>query len=411
MGFRNKAMVAAMAVGISAIALPSAVVAQAAPAPAGPKIKLSEKASKAVIALQSAVVANDTANFPALLAAAQTAARTNDDRYAIGQLWLRASVTAKDNAGIVSAIDQMTASGLTPADLAASLRFSQARIKYQAKDYASSAALLQQLLAANPGNSEALLLLAESHEAQGQGLMAVATIQKAMAARTASGQPIPQDWMRRAVSLAYKYKLPVVTTLATDWIRAYPDPTNIRDAVRIYAETSGLADSDQIDLFRLQRAANALKGESEYYRYANIALSKGLPGEAKAVLDEGFASRAIDRSRPVFKEVYTVSSGKVAADKASLASSQSAALAGSAAKPAVATGDAYLGYGDYAKAAALYRASLGKTGADPSLSNLRLGTALALSGDKAGATAAFNAVTGARQQTASLWLAWLAGRK
>ena len=411
MGFRNKAMVAAMAVGISAIALPSAVVAQAAPAPAGPKIKLSEKASKAVIALQSAVVANDTANFPALLAAAQTAARTNDDRYAIGQLWLRASVTAKDNAGIVSAIDQMIASGLTPADLAASLRFSQARIKYQAKDYASSAALLQQLLAANPGNSEALLLLAESHEAQGQGLMAVATIQKAMAARTASGQPIPQDWMRRAVSLAYKYKLPVVTTLATDWIRAYPDPTNIRDAVRIYAETSGLADSDQIDLFRLQRAANALKGESEYYRYANIALSKGLPGEAKAVLDEGFASRAIDRSRPVFKEVYTVSSGKVAADKASLASSQSAALAGSAAKPAVATGDAYLGYGDYAKAAALYRASLGKTGADPSLSNLRLGTALALSGDKAGATAAFNAVTGARQQTASLWLAWLAGRK
>ena len=411
MGFRNKAMVAAIAVGISAIALPSAVVAQAAPAPAGPKIKLSEKASKAVIALQSAVVANDTANFPALLAAAQTAARTNDDRYAIGQLWLRASVTAKDNAGIVSAIDQMIASGLTPADLAASLRFSQARIKYQAKDYASSAALLQQLLAANPGNSEALLLLAESHEAQGQGPMAVATIQKAMAARTASGQPIPQDWMRRAVSLAYKYKLPVVTTLATDWIRAYPDPTNIRDAVRIYAESSGLADSDQIDLFRLQRAANALKGESEYYRYANIALSKGLPGEAKAVLDEGFASRAIDRSRPVFREVYTVSSSKVAADKASLASSQSAALAGSAAKPAVATGDAYLGYGDYAKAAALYRASLGKTGADPSLSNLRLGIALALSGDKAGATAAFNAVTGARQQTASLWLAWLAGRK
>ena len=411
MGFRNKAMVAAMVVGISAIALPSAVVAQAAPAPAGPKIKLSEKASKAVIALQSAVVANDTANFPALLAAAQTAARTNDDRYAIGQLWLRASVTAKDNAGIVSAIDQMIASGLTPADLAASLRFSQARIKYQAKDYAGSAALLQQLLAANPGNSEALLLLAESHESQGQGPMAVATIQKAMAARTASGQPIPQDWMRRAVSLAYKYKLPVVTTLATDWIRAYPDPTNIRDAVRIYAETSGLADSDQIDLFRLQRAANALKGESEYYRYANIALSKGLPGEAKAVLDEGFASRAIDRSRPVFKEVYTVSSGKVAADKASLASSQSAALAGSAAKPAVATGDAYLGYGDYAKAAALYRASLGKTGADPSLSNLRLGTALALSGDKAGATAAFNTVTGARRQTASLWLAWLSGRK
>ena len=41
------------------------------------------------------------------------------------------------------------------------------------------------------------------------------------------------------------------------------------------------------------------------------------------------------------------------------------------------------------------------------VANLRLGIALARSGDKAGATAAFNAVGGARAPIAKLWLAWL----
>jgi Flp pilus assembly protein TadD len=74
------------------------------------------------------------------------------------------------------------------------------------------------------------------------------------------------------------------------------------------------------------------------------------------------------------------------------------------------TGDAYLGYGEWAKAAELYRAALTKSGVDASLTNLRLGIALARSGDKAGATAAFNAVTGTRADIAKYWLLYLATR-
>ena len=74
------------------------------------------------------------------------------------------------------------------------------------------------------------------------------------------------------------------------------------------------------------------------------------------------------------------------------------------------TGDAYLGYGEYAKAAELYRAALTKSGVDTNLANLRLGIALARSGDKAGATAAFNAVTGPRADIAKYWLLYLSTR-
>ena len=48
-----------------------------------------------------------------------------------------------------------------------------------------------------------------------------------------------------------------------------------------------------------------------------------------------------------------------------------------------------------------------KGGAGADLANLRLGIALARSGDKAGATAALNAVKGTRAGIAQLWLAYL----
>ena len=73
------------------------------------------------------------------------------------------------------------------------------------------------------------------------------------------------------------------------------------------------------------------------------------------------------------------------------------------------TADAYLGYGDYAKAASLYRLALqkGGSGVDADTAQLRLGIALAMSGDKAGARTAFAAVKGRRADLASFWTLYL----
>lgn len=140
-------------------------------------------------------------------------------------------------------------------------------------------------------------------------------------------------------------------------------------------------------------------------------LLRGLPGEAKAVLEEGFAANAIDRNKPAFRDLYAAASAKVAADKAGLVAAEKSALASPAARSALGTGDALMSYGDYQKAAALYRAALGKSGVDAGAANLRLGMALARFGDTAGATAAFNAVTGPRTGVAKLWLDWLSSRR
>jgi hypothetical protein len=128
---------------------------------------------------------------------------------------------------------------------------------------------------------------------------------------------------------------------------------------------------------------------------------------AKAVLEEGIAAKAVDPNKSPFKEMIQQANAKSAGEAAGLDSAAAKGVGASTAKAALAAGDLLYGYGQYAKAAELYRAALTKSGADASLINLHLGMALARSGDKAGATTALNAVTGARAEIAKYWLTYL----
>ena len=406
MTFKSKALGLALAFSSVAFVAPAAAQEQQAPKP----VKVSEQAAPAIRALDAAVKANNFAGLPALVAEANAKAKTQDDRFAIASLQLKAAQAQNDKAGTAAAVDAMLATGRVPDAEARKLRFAAAQLRFELKQYDQAAAGFEQALGADPNHLDAMVLLAETRNVQNRAADAVPLLQKAIQLRAASGQPVPESWYNRATALAYNNKMPVAAQLARDWAKAYPSASSWRTAILTFEPTSGLTGPDTIDIFRLQRAAGALKGESDYYRYADMAQLRGLPGEAVAVLDEGFAAKAIDRNKPAFRDLYAAASAKVAADKAGLAAAEKAAMSG-AARSAIGTGDAYMGYGDYQKAATLYRAALGKSGVDAGLANLRLGIALARAGDTAGATAAFNAVSGPRAGLAKLWLDWLAARR
>ena len=240
------------------------------------------------------------------------------------------------------------------------------------------------------------------------GVSAAMGIALGMSKSKASGTKISEDYIKHAVAFAYDAKSPQTAELAREWVAAYPTPKNWRDAIKVYTALSPASDSELIDIYRLQRATGALAGEGDYGRFAATLDSKGLVGEAKAVIEEGYRNGLARSSN--MSALLGQASAKVAADKASLASGATKALAGSSAKPLLTTGDAFYGYGDYAKAAELYRAALGKADVDAGQANLRLGTALTMSGDKAGAKVALEAVTGAKADIAKYWLVYLAQR-
>ena len=156
------------------------------------------------------------------------------------------------------------------------------------------------------------------------------------------------------------------------------------------------------------RLTKSLAGERDYYEFASLATERGLPGEANSVIDEAVATNAVPAGSRSLIELRTMASAKIAGDQASLATAERQAGASATGRVASATADAYLAYGQDAKAITLYKTALTKGGVDVDAVNTRMGIAMVRSGDKVGARAAFSAVKGAaRADIAAFWLLWL----
>lgn len=372
--------------------------------------KISKDARKPLVALQAAAGAGNAAAFPALLAAAQAVAKTGDDKCMIALLQLKVAADAKDLRGMAAAVAALRASNSYPAGELATKYEALGQLQSEAKSYPEAATSFEQAVQIAPGRGSAVVMLAETRAKQDRVAEAIPLYRKAIALETGAGRKPPETWYKRMVAVAFNAKSPLSTSLARDWVAAYPSATNWRDAIKVHEALSGLEDSALLDMFRLARLNRALVGDSDYHRFAQVVLSRGYAGEAKALLDEGFAAKAIDRTKPVFKTAYATASAKAAGDRAALDGQVSAAEAGAAAKPLMALGEAYYGYGDFARSAAMFRKALTKSGVDSELANLRLGMALGASGDKAGAKTALDRVTGPRAEIARYWLTWLASR-
>ena len=137
---------------------------------------------------------------------------------------------------------------------------------------------------------------------------------------------------------------------------------------------NGLDDDSLIDSMRLAQAAGALAGENDYFRYRQHAGDQGLPGEAKAVLDQGSRPRRSTRAKATFSQLYTLRQ-PVQGDRASLAASARRRRPLPAPK-AMVTAEAYYGYGDMPRRPNCSARRWPK-GRRQGLANLRLGMALA----------------------------------
>ena len=370
----------------------------------GRQVELSKEARKAIVELRDAVTAGDAANIPAKLTAAQAVAKTSDDKYIIAVYQTKAATDASDLAGMRAGIDALKASGgANPADIVA--RYNNlGKRHYDAKQHDLAAAAFDASLAVDANNSDALKMLASIREVQGRGAEAVTLMAKSLAAAKAAGVKPKENDYKYAARIAYDTKSPAAAEITRAWIADYPNATNWRDGLRIYRDVNGLQGDAQIDVLRLARAANALVGESDYFAYVNALVTGGYLNEAKAVIDEAGAKKAIDVNKHAFKQ-FAPRLAK-APSRATITAVSKTAINGNA-RAALEAGDVLYGIGAFAEAAPLYKAAVAKGGVDANLANLHLGMALARAGDKAGATAALNAVSGPQANTAKYWLIWL----
>jgi len=388
--------------------MPSRTGQDEKPAPAVPEkasdIKPSSGARKALFELQTAVNANDVANIPAKVAAAQAVATSKEDKYLIGQMQLKAALAAKDNAAMAAAIDVIAGSGYLDASKSAELYGSLGGSLYNSKQFTQAAAEFEKASQLDPRNADFQINLGESRFAVGQKAEAVKAMQRAIQLKTAAGQKPEEALYKRMVTIAYAAELPAAAELGREWVAAYPSVDSWHNSIAIYRNLSKPDVEGTLDLLRLMQASGSLSSAADYNLFATAAADQLNYNEAQAVIDQGIAAKVVDPTNPMFRDTVVGLKSKPKATAADLEAAAKSAVNGMA---LLRIGDRYYGMGNYAKAVELYRQSMGKAGVDANVANLHIGMALARSGDKAGASAALNAVTGPRAEIAKYWLLYV----
>jgi tetratricopeptide (TPR) repeat protein len=348
-----------------------------------------------------------------------------DARYALAHYQFEIGRARGDMVMQSQAVDIMVESGLAPPAELASLLANQASRAYSAGDVNGADRLLARAVAAQPNNAAlaadagqlrariamALTQARRTPEAQAAYLAAIGLIQHAIELQQASGQPAPESWYLRGLALAYDNRLgPQAIALGRGLVAAYPSAVNWRDALLAYRELAPADPANDVEAGRLLRAGQALAGERDYTDLAQALTAAGLPGEAKAVLDEGVTRGVLSASKPATAQLLAAAGRAATAARAALPRQAAAAQSGDTGAAARTAADAAFSFGQYAAAADLYRLALQKGGEDANLVNLRLGATLALAGRAPEARAALAMVGGPRADLAGFWLAWLQRR-
>ena len=401
---------AALALGMVATGVATPALAKKEPKAAEQYApQLSKEFRVAIAAAQAAVKAGNVADATAKLASADAIATQPDEKFYVGAIGFDIFKLTKDPVAGRKAINQMISANSKLAKNPDELNYFAGNMAYEAGDYQDAIAKLAEADRLGWKDVNRLLRLAESYFKLNQIPQGLTFVDRAVAESVAAGEKPPESWYARAASVAYKAKLSSeVAKWTREEVKAYPTAENWRSALVTYRDGAHLDGQPALDLFRLMRLTKSLAGERDFFEYASLAVDRALPGEAKSTIDEGFATGVVSKSSRAVNEVLTLATNRIQADRASIVTSEKQANApGATGKPAAGAGDAYLGYGEDAKAIPFYKMALQKGGVDMDQVNTRLGIALARSGQKDEARKYLSAVGGTRSDIAKFWLLYV----
>lgn len=339
-----------------------------------------------------------------------------DEQQATGGLLFNAGIVGKDPALQLQGVEMMLASGKLPAEELGRYNLVAYQVAANLKQNDKARNYLQRAIdlnysAENITTSDLQMNMAELFFAENRNVEGLKYLSDAIAVRKAAGQPIDTRWYRRGVSVAYSNQIvPQVYDFTANWVSDDPAPENWRDAVNLTRNLNDFEPQVLLDLLRLGKQVGTLKDKNDFIYYIEAADARRLPMEVKEVIDQARAAGIIPKGTDTYvDEQMGIASGRIATDRAELPALERDANAASAQmRTVVAAGDAFLSYGEYAKAAGFYEKGLNFPGVDRNLVLTRLGIAQIGMGNAAAARASLAQVDGVRMPVAKLWGAYAA---
>lgn len=338
--------------------------------------------------------------------------KTANETYLIESMRGSAASGAGDNETIIKSFESVIASGKAPAATQLKVIEALAGAHYRARDYAATNKWATRYLRDGGGNSQIRTLLIQSYFQSGdfansakESLIDIQADEKA--GRTPSEeklQLLANSYLRQKNSNGY------IATIEK-LLNYYPKKSLWADVISRLQRKSGFSDRLALDVYRLQLATGNLTATNDYMEMSQLALQAGFPGEAKKVVDEGYANGALGKGTDVDrqKRLRDLVEKRVAENQKVITGSADEA-AGNAAKDGNALVN--LGYnlftsGQVAKGISLMEAGIKKGELKrPDDAKLRLGTALIQSGQKAKGAQVLKSVQGTdgAHDLANLWV-------
>ncbi|HEY3917686.1 MAG TPA: tetratricopeptide repeat protein [Stellaceae bacterium] len=336
--------------------------------------------------------------------------KTAYERYVIEGTRAAVDQASGDYPGAIKALEAALATGiLAPPD--ALLRIEAlVQLNYQVKDYAQVVAEANRYYQQGGTADGPRLLQVQAYYLNNDFANAARAIRMILDADQKAGKKPAENLLLTLLNSEYRQANEAGRIDALERLAAlYPKKQYWSDLLTAIAKKPGFASRLTLDLDRLKAATGAMGATSDYMDAAQLALLAGLPGEAKSLLDKGYAAGILGTDAQADREKRLADmAAQQAADAAkALGQKESEADAASNGAALEKVAEGYASFGQYDKAVAVYSRALQKGGMqNPDDAKLHLGIAYLAAGQRAKARETLGGVAGndGTRDLAQVWL-------
>jgi hypothetical protein len=240
------------------------------------------------------------------------------------------------------------------------------QLQYQLKNYASVIDYGNKAIAAGEDSDDIRVLVSQAYYLSGKCKDASTSMQELVSRAERAGRKPNEQSLLLIRQCAQKSNDGATQGRMLEKLLAYyPKADYWNLALNSVMQLADHDDRLTLQVYRLMQEAGAMKRSDQTAEMAQIALERGFPGEAQAVLEQGVAKGIFTEQRDKDRNGRMLEQAKklVAAEKASIAKTEQQANAAANGELLVAAGSSYfLNLGDAAKGAALISQGIAKGG-------------------------------------------------
>ncbi|MFM8846248.1 MAG: tetratricopeptide repeat protein [Gammaproteobacteria bacterium] len=333
--------------------------------------------------------------------------RTPYDNYVSNDILGFCALRAGDTPLALQAWSQVTDTEFSDPARSATLRKGLLQMSYQLKDYAKAVDYGRRLIADGSTDESVHLLTIQSYYLQNDFKAAEKMAADYVAATESRAQTPPDMALQLYTSSCIKQEDDACTIRALEKQAQYSPKKETWPNLSLLLFRSS-TEANTLNIFRLSREMGGMTRGEEFTEMAQLAIEKGLPGEAQATLEEGQSKGLYTNksTQELATRLLGTAKAQAAADKPTLLKQDGEAAGKKNGEVDVRIATAFMSYGDYDKAVAAFERGLAKGNArNPEEAKLNLGISQIKAGKKEAAAATLASVQGDEtlKRLARLW--------